>query len=148
MKNTNIQGYVGAGIVFWFKDELDQVYVLLGKRKFGIERGRWSIPGGGLDSKDGKDLSIETFKKIALRESFEEVYFDVRDPKKLHEIWSVRSLVFNWSTFAVKCKRKISVRKYHEFSKMKWFRVDKVPERKVLFLAGQLRSLVKLLSKV
>lgn len=139
--------YYGAGILFWYPDpNSGDTLILLGKRAFGFERRKWSIPGGGWDKKDGYVDGKKDLEKTALREAKEEVYFDVREKRFLKKIWSIRSILFNWDTFSVKCRSKIFVKKFEkEFSKMRWFSVNDLPKNRSVFIDRQVENLLTLI---
>lgn len=48
-----IRKYKGAGIALFKKDQNGEYSILLGKRSINPDKGKWSIPGGGYEKKDG-----------------------------------------------------------------------------------------------
>src|SRR4051794_3623675 len=59
--------YRGAGVLFAAPDTAGAVRLLLGRRLYQPGAGTWTVPGGGMDDKDGDD-----FRRCAAREVFEE----------------------------------------------------------------------------
>jgi 8-oxo-dGTP pyrophosphatase MutT (NUDIX family) len=141
--------YIGAGILFWHIDKNKEISVLLGKRKFGFDKGTWSIPGGGWDrNKDSFAENKPNLLKTALRETDEEIGLKIPDKKYLRFLWGKSNYFFLWKTFAVKSNSKFKVKKFKsEFSSISWFSISELPKPLNYFIPGQLNELVKRLEK-
>jgi ADP-ribose pyrophosphatase YjhB (NUDIX family) len=115
----------GAGILFW-KVEGKRVFVHLGKRNVDPEKGQWSVPGGGMDTKDNG-----SFLNCAIRETNEE-YFSYKKVLRKDSIKGLNyftykvPMVFTYVTYFVKVKN-INPRPNFEFSKVDWFDINLLP---------------------
>jgi ADP-ribose pyrophosphatase YjhB (NUDIX family) len=121
--------FKGAGILFYKKIKEDNL-ILLGKRNVYPELGVWSIPGGKINSKEDKN-----FLECALRETREEVFFFkykefLKIKEMIHEndYYIKIPLIFEYHTFLYNISDvDISFRKNYEFSRIKWFKINKLP---------------------
>ena len=72
--SLHIKNYHGAGVLlFRYNKEKETFEVLLGKRSIRQGYGKWAIPGGGLERKDG-DFN---YRACAYRELWEETGLDI-----------------------------------------------------------------------
>lgn len=115
----------GAGILFW-KIEKGKVYVHLGKRAVKPDFGQWSVPGGGMDTKDKGD-----YLACAIRETNEE-YFSYKKVLKKSSIKGLNyfvykiPMIFKYVTYFVKVKN-LNPNPNFEFSKTAWFNINLLP---------------------
>ena len=117
-------GYKGAGTLIYYIKSKTEVKVLLGRRLNNPDKGLWSIPGGGWEHRDG-DLA-----ETARREMWEETGFNL--PKKnknfLKRIWSFDIIAFKFEVFALRMKKPLLPKRAYEFSYVKWFDINKLPD--------------------
>ena len=117
-------GYKGAGTLIYCIKAKDDVRVLLGRRLNNPDKGLWSIPGGGWEYRDS-DLA-----ETARRELREETGFELSKKNKnfLKKIWSLNLLAFKFEVFALRIKQLRLPRRSYEFSYMKWFDINVLPD--------------------
>lgn len=142
-------GYKGAGcLVFHYDTKTHKVSVLLGKRTSGAGAGQWSIPGGGWETKDGRTSSGEfNYRRTATRELGEEMRIFLPKNYVLNRIWSAHYLLFDFEVFAVRRANKNPVRKWTEFSSVKWFDIDRLPKNLYWMVPGQIRNLLEAMTQ-
>lgn len=140
--------YHGAGTLIYYISPKDEAYILLGKRLHNPGKNLWSIPGGGWDEHDGFINDRPDYKETARRELMEETSFLLYKKSKyfLKRIWSIHTLFFNFEVFALRAKRIQTPSRRSsccEFSEMKWFNINKIPETKDCneFLTTQINNL-------
>lgn len=139
-----IKSYHGAGILFWTKETKDQLFVLLGKRKYNPQRGKWSIPAGGWEKEDSYDgKGKPDYCQTAIRESREEIKIFVDNLENLTYLWSRHLPFFHFVVYAYQLSEQVDVVRYQEFSEVKWFPVDVLPADCVGFVRSQVSALVK-----
>lgn len=123
--------YLGAGMLFWSRDEEGQTWVVLGRRAYrhGLGYREWSLPGGGYEDYDGSTLDT------AVRESREEIHWKVGDLSRVRPLYSIRCLMFRFDIYEYELKERVPLRRpCSEFSQVRWFRADQLPID-TLFLA-------------
>ncbi|MEA4859458.1 hypothetical protein SDC9_102505 [bioreactor metagenome] len=137
-----IRSYHGAGIIFWNKDEKQQVSILIGKRSMSPQNHRWSFPGGGWEMKDGFDEKGKiAYTKAAIRESGEEMGMAVEHAEKLVPLWALHVPYFHYKVYAYELDQKTTPPFIAEFSEANWVAVQDLPSPLVLFVASQVRCL-------
>lgn len=133
------ESYHGAGVLFWVKGAESGIEILLALRKYNPNKDTWSIPGGGLELQDGRDLI-----RCALREAREEGFggdpiveaalIDAQN-RELMQLDSrsvrIRLPFFNWRTLLVELPHKPDSwpKNIHEFSRAEWFSLKALPPR-------------------
>jgi 8-oxo-dGTP pyrophosphatase MutT (NUDIX family) len=147
-------GYKGAGVVFTAPDEDGQTRILLGQRTLRPYAGYWSLPGGGMDEKDGGD-----FRACAAREAFEETVgltklkdFQRRFEQRLASSAEYRvrmPLCFDYRSFVIPLTQIPDLRLWPnteswsgEFRRFGWFKPDRLPPRLHPFVEKTLKFLV------
>jgi 8-oxo-dGTP pyrophosphatase MutT (NUDIX family) len=125
--------YYGAGILFFVKGE-GGIEILLAQRKSGI----WSIPGGGMSRRDGRnsfacakrETAEEFGANLAVTKSLE------TEPPRRRRV-SFRLFFFNWDTYIVELPCKPSdypsstARDYRaEFRAHQWFTLSALPKKR------------------
>lgn len=145
--------YHGAGTLIYYVSEKNDIYIFLGKRLYNPGKGLWSIPGGSWEEKDGFVDNAHDYKETARRELFEETRFILHKESKrlLEKIWDIHAIFFNFEVFTLRAKRM----KYPanvdicEFSKVKWFNLNKLPNPNECneFLLQQINNLKIFLKK-
>ena len=144
--------YYGAGTLIYHVKCKDEVYVFLGCRKNYPDKGLWSIPGGGWEKEDGKINGKPDYVETARRELREETGFYLSSERRnlMHKIWSVHfGKLFNFEVFVLRAVRMKVPYSYYEFSDVKWFNINKLPDKNEcsMFLYEQIKSLKKFLVK-
>ncbi len=111
-----LKPYKGAGVAL-FKNVNGEYQILLGKRKYRPQSGKWSIPGGGYESYD------KTLLDTALRETREEIEVDALKAAINKEpiVYRCNLLLFVWETYMYEVAPEFPVpTRFHEFSEMKF----------------------------
>ena len=131
-----IRPYRGAGVLFYHRNAAGQLEVLMARRRNG---GWWSIPGGEMEPRDGRN-HWETGKREAVEEFGEEgkAFFPPagRVPKIGFTLPG-----FLWYTYLVPIQQKPDAhafpdkyaRDYHEFTEHRWFNLATDPRPKRLY---------------
>lgn len=124
--------YKGAGIALFKKDSTTGEYsVLLGKRKYRPDAGKWSIPGGGYEAEKDYDL-FETAK----REFFEEVGINLCDviQEKKAILCKIRFPFLVWNTYMFDVGQYFLPKtNIHEFSELKFIPICELKNLKLAF---------------
>jgi len=113
-----------AVVVVARRREMNQV--LLGKRKKEEGFGLWSLPGGKMD--EG-----ETPNQAVRREALEEVNLQLVDPLPVYfefnkEDPNYQYLMLYWIDYIDDTKHDIKIKADHEFSELRWFDMECLPE--------------------
>ena len=129
-------GYSGAGTLIYQVAGKDDVKVLLGRRINNPDKGLWSIFGGGWEYKDGNKKGKPNLKETARREMCEETGFhlDKTNKKFLTKIWSLNLPIFKFDVFALRMVKRKLPAKCWEFSYVKWFDINEIPEERQMTL--------------
>jgi 8-oxo-dGTP pyrophosphatase MutT (NUDIX family) len=139
-----LRPYYGAGILFWYQGEDEQLTVLLGLRTHNPQKGQWSIPAGGWEKRDAYDTNNKRdYRATAIRETWEEFNLKVDKPDDLTYLWSRHLLFFHFVVYACQLSEKRKVVRYQEFSEVKWFPVDSLPANSVGIMRSQVAALVR-----
>jgi 8-oxo-dGTP pyrophosphatase MutT (NUDIX family) len=117
--------------------------VLLDQRTHNPQKGQWSIPAGGWeDDKDSYDRNKKpNYKDTAIRETWEEIRLRVDNPDELTCLWSRHLPFFHFAVYACQLSKKQNVVHNQEFSEVKWFPVDSLPDTSVGFVKSQVAAL-------
>ncbi len=145
-----MSGYHGAGILFWTMNDEGIISIYLGKRCHGIDRGRWSIPGGGWKRQDGTSPGTgHHYHKTAVREVHEETGFVIQDDDGLTCFWSIHVPFFHFEVFDYSLKEQIDfpALSSSEFSEGKWFPLDDLASPLEPFVTFQVRNLRKKIAR-
>ena len=120
--SLHIKNYHGAGVLF-FRYNKETFEILLGKRSIRQGYGRWAIPGGGLERKDGD----YNYRACAFRELWEETGIDIRTIKT-QDIAQTRIDLpfFHWRTFLVMARGPFSDFRIREFSELRWIPISEL----------------------
>ncbi len=130
--------YHGAGIILYHKDEEGLIRVLLGRRATRPGIGRWSVPGGGYEAKDGRIDGKRDLKAAAIRETREEISVEVKECSK---IWSMHVIIFHWELFCAESED-MAIPDYNwEFQVLRWLPLDDLPKDILLFIRPQVKAL-------
>ena len=65
----------------------------------------------------------------------------------LNRIWSAHYLLFDFEVFAVRRANKNPVRKWTEFSSVKWFDIDRLPKNLYWMVPGQIKNLLEAMTQ-
>lgn len=144
MKRLRIN-YRGAGLLLVSRSGDGTLRFLLGRRVHNPGRGLWSIPGGEAELREGfrrriAGLAIydESYRGAALREAREEIRLwpgapDWPGEGEIVPVWSVRSFVFDWSSYAWLVENPglspptcPGVKPCVEFDALRWFTVEEL----------------------
>ena len=120
----SLKNYHGAGVLlFRYNKEKETFEVLLGKRSIHRGYGKWAIPGGGLERKDG-DFN---YRACAFRELWEETGIDIRTIKT-QDIAQTRIDLpfFHWRSFLVMTWGELSEFRIREFSELRWIPISEL----------------------
>ena len=135
-------GYRGGGVLYYTRGTSGSIEILLALRKYNPNKNTWSIPGGGLELADGKDLV-----RCAIREAREEGFgahatveaaLTAAQSRELMAPGSssvrIRLPFFDWRTLLVELPHKPAgwPGAIHEFSRAEWFNVKSLPPRTYL----------------
>lgn len=119
--------YNGTGILVMTNTTQGKKYLLLGKRRKGLDRGTWSIPGGTKEF-------CESPEETAKREFAEETTLWPGAPamdKPLPEILRYDWPFFRWSTFLWEPVNpdllEVTRGRDYEFSRIRWFPLNRLP---------------------
>ena len=144
-------GYKGAGVLIYQVKGKDDVKVLLGRRLNNPDKGLWSIPGGAWEKKDIDTKGEPDLSETARREMCEETGFslDKKNKKFLHNLWRMDVLGFKFNVFALRMVKMKMPKKHYEFSYMKWFDVNEIPDKAQCnrFLHQEVKELKQFLVK-
>ncbi|NLK13131.1 MAG: NUDIX hydrolase [Spirochaetales bacterium] len=137
--------YHGAGILIWRKNIHGKTEVLLGLRKYNPQRGKWSIPGGGWDEKkDGVEAgTTPNYRATAIRETQEEIRLSIDNVDDLTHLWQIHIPAYYFRVFAYNMTKKKDIVCHAEFSQLRWFPVDSLPDNVACFVRSQVSSLMK-----
>lgn len=143
-KLKDLKPYHGAGILFLHQGEGGQLSVLLGLRTRHPQKGQWSIPAGEWDVKDSYDgKKKRNYQATAIRETWEEIRLRVDNSEELTYLWSRHLPFFHFVVYACQLSEKRKVVRNHEFSEVKWFPVNSLPDSSVGFVRSQVAALVR-----
>ena len=120
----SLKNYHGAGVLlFRYNKEKETFEVLLGKRSIHRGYGKWAIPGGGLERKDG-DFN---YRACAFRELWEETGIDIRTIKT-QDIAQTRIDLpfFHWRSFLVMTWGELPEFRIREFSELRWIPISEL----------------------
>lgn len=139
-----VKPYHGAGIVFWTKDAQGRLSLLLGKRSFNPGKDKWSIPGGGWEQQDGFEKSGKrNYRQTAMRETQEEIHFDIPRRQNLSHLWSLHVPFFHFEVYAYYLLEQTIPSTVDEFSEVHWVPADTLPSPLTCFLRSQVASLIE-----
>lgn len=140
-----IKPYHGAGVLLYTKEEQDKTFVLLGRRSIKPGKGKWSIPGGGWDiNKDKYDKNNKhNYLKTAIRETEEEISYTIKQDDNIIHLWSMNIPFFHFVVYQCRLKERINFNHNWEFSELKWFPTDKLPQDCAMFVESQVKKLIK-----
>lgn len=119
--------YKGAGVAL-FKKMNGEYQILLGKRKYKPQAGKWSIPGGGYESYD------TTLFNTALRETQEEIGVDVLKAaiNKKPVVFRCNLIFFIWETYMYEVVSDFPIpKRFHEFSEMRFIPLQELGKYKL-----------------
>ena len=141
------KAYYGAGILMWVEAQDKDISVLLGKRSIHPGKGKWSIPGGGWSRReDGFDKQgHRDYVHAAIRETREELRFDIDNPESLIPLWRCHIPYFHFEVFSYHLRNKMEFNYNHEFREVRWVSVQNLPVPYVWFLRLQVAALERLL---
>lgn len=111
--------YSGGGIAI-FKKFDDNVFVLLGKRKYNPFSRRWTFPGGAAEKN-------ESLLQAGLRELKEETGIRL-DKTLMTKVgrFKIDAPFFRWQTTIIETSQDLTFHRCHEFTDMKWILVDEI----------------------
>ena len=138
-----IKPYYGAGLLVWMRDEQGKLHVLLGKRSIEPGKGKWSIPGGKWDDK--KDIDMDgnpDYLKTALRETEEEIKLVISENEDFLKIWTSHIPFFHYIVYSYQVSTQRTFVHNYEFSEVKWFSAEALPEACEWFVRTQVRNLI------
>ncbi|HNZ95505.1 MAG TPA: NUDIX hydrolase [Sphaerochaeta sp.] len=137
--------YHGAGILAWWKDAHGKTEVLLGLRKYNPQANMWSIPGGEWDErKDGfEEGTTPDYRATAIRETWEEIRLSIDDGDDLALLWRTHIPFYHFRVFAYPMPEKRNLVCHEEFSRLRWFPVDDLPNNTVSLVRLQVSALRK-----
>ena len=122
--------YKGAGVAL-FKKVNGEYQILLGKRKYRPQAGKWSIPGGEYEL---KDLTLFSAAKRELREETGlDLCYDVKI-QKIGEsvIYRFKVPFFEWATYMYEVPSDFQApARFHEFSEMKFIPLSELKKYKL-----------------
>ena len=138
-----IRTYRGAGCLLFSVQPGEPAYVYLGLRKHSPGKGKWSIPGGKHEQRDGTGPGGEWAN--AVRETLEEITIDpalLMDSSSQMDP-SVRFCLplFQWATFLVSVPDKTHFAPRQEFHETGWFKISALPRRLAFGTRRAVRSL-------
>ena len=122
-----IKPYKGAGVAL-FRKVNGEYQILLGKRKYKPQAGKWSIPGGGYESYD------TTLFNTALRETQEEIGVDVLKAaiNKEPVVFQCNLIFFIWETYMYEVVSDFPIpKRFHEFSEMRFIPLQELGKYKL-----------------
>lgn len=116
--------YKGAGILL-LRHNGTGFEALLGRRAIKPEIGKWSIPGGRMESKD------ISFRSCAEREFLEETGININAIEhKNCSFMRIYLPYFSWQTYFVLTKGEFpKMRICHEFSEVRWIPLEEVSKQ-------------------
>jgi 8-oxo-dGTP pyrophosphatase MutT (NUDIX family) len=118
--------YRGAGVAL-FHEEGDGLTVLLGRRSVRPAYGKWSFPGGGLNTG-------ETFWDCAQREFLEETGIQLGTLKPVPAgTLKINFPFFHWGTFLFTVSKKPDRTKPVEFSVLQWVPLERLQDYPLCF---------------
>lgn len=120
-----IRRYFGAGIAL-FRKSINGYEIFLGKRSIKRGYGKWSIPGGGYEGRDG------SFNRCANREFQEEIGRLVPNGEVLG-IKCFNYPFFHWRTFIIFTSDNMEGCRLSEFSEAKWICLSEIHNYKLCF---------------
>ena len=122
--SLHIKNYHGAGVLlFRYNKEKETFEVLLGRRSIRQGYGKWAIPGGGLERKDG-DFN---YRACAYRELWEETGLDITKLQtKPIAVTSTEIPFFHWRTFLVMTWGELPEFRIREFSELRWIPISEL----------------------
>lgn len=132
--------YHGAGILCYTQDNEGSLLVLLGKRSVTRGYGKWSIPGGGWETKDGFAGKQRNYERTARRETAEEMGIEVGS---LYPLWKSRLPYFHYEVFASPMEDARAITNINEFSSAGWFPLEALPKPLVPLVRLQVRALAR-----
>ena len=137
--------YEGAGCLVFHKDnDTGEISLLLGLRQSGV----WSIPGGGREKVDLAQTEEQTAKNNALRELEEELRIKVRRPSVVRRIKTYKIPFFRFDIFGVRLAHKITITKWTEFRRVRWFSINELSSIKLHWLVNnELDSLIEYMNR-
>ena len=137
--------YKGAGVALFKK--IDNEYaILLGKRKYKPGVGKWSIPGGGYESKE--DLTLFMTAKRELQQETDIKLLKIINIKG-PIVWRRNWLFFRWETYMYEVAPDFPVpTHYHEFSEMKFIPLNELGKYKLAFgVKSEIKHFLRNISK-
>lgn len=139
-----------GGMLFWKTTMEEEILVLLGRRSHGIDRGRWSIPGGSWRKEDGfSPGGGRNYHTAALRKGYEETGYIIPEQDEVTCIWSVHAPFFHYEVFDYRIREKHAAIHLtsEDFSEWGWFDIKALPEPLEWFLPLQLHQFKKKLHR-
>lgn len=135
--------YHGAGILIWTKDEQNNISILLGERSINPSKGKWSIPGGKCDIKDGffDKTNNPDYLKTAIRETKEEILYEIKDEKNVKPLWKINIPFFHFKVYSHQLLQQKKFNHNYEFKEVNWFNINKLPKNSVGFIKSQVSKL-------
>jgi 8-oxo-dGTP pyrophosphatase MutT (NUDIX family) len=139
------KAYHGAGILIWTKDKQNNISILLGKRSINPSKGKWSIPGGKWDRKDGvfNKTNKPDYLTTAIRETKEEIYFEIENKESVQSLWKINCPFFHFKVYSHQLTQQKQFEYNYEFYEVKWFNINKLPKNSVIFVFLQVYKLKK-----
>ncbi len=137
-------GFKGAGLLFWKQGDEGEILVLLGKRLNGVDKGRWSVPGGGWDKLDGfSSEGYRNYHRTAVREAKEETGYAIPESDEVSRIWAIHAPFFHFEVFDYRVREMNAVMTLTplEFSEGGWYPLTSLPEPLEWFVPFQLQNL-------
>jgi 8-oxo-dGTP diphosphatase len=137
--------YHGAGVLFWNKDEMGRLWILMGRRTRRPGKDMWSFPGGGWENGVDGFLPQNPLKpyysQTASREAREEVELHIQFTPDELPLWRIHIPGFHYEIYSWQMETRTAFRFNYEFSDMQWFSVDGLPPDTVPFLRSQVKKL-------
>jgi 8-oxo-dGTP pyrophosphatase MutT (NUDIX family) len=139
------KAYHGAGILIWTKDKQNNILILLGKRSINPSRGKWSIPGGKCDKKDGvfDKTNKPDYLTTAIRETKEELYYEIENKENVESLWKINIPFFHFKVYSYQLPQQKCFNHNYEFNEVQWFNIRELPKNSVIFIKSQVYNLKK-----
>ncbi|WP_320129350.1 hypothetical protein [uncultured Sphaerochaeta sp.] len=123
-----------SGILFWFKDSNNDIWVLIGRRQSAPCKGMWSIPFMQCEHQEKTKLTTEDIKNTALMVSQKEFGLQIDLSEDLKLLGTKKGLFKKYIVFAYQYTSMELPPLKNNFLMVMWSKSDEVPKPHTLFL--------------
>ena len=123
-----------SGILFWFKDSNNEIWVLIGRRQVAPCKGMWSIPIMQCEHQEKTKVTTDDMKTAAMMVSQKEFGLQIDTSEDLKLLGTKKGLFKNYSIYAYQCTSMELPPLKNNFLMVMWSKSDEVPKPHTLFL--------------